>query len=88
MMAALLDRAELVGELRTGFVLGGRRKRNEAELCRPVQSTDDSCRFQPRSLASASSRLPYVGMAAFRPVMSSSLCTWSLTQQMAKRPLP
>jgi tRNA(fMet)-specific endonuclease VapC len=38
-MAALLDRAELVGvstialgELRTGFVLGSRRKRNEAEL--------------------------------------------------------
>lgn len=37
--AALLDRAELVGvstivlgELRTGFVLGGRRGRNEAEL--------------------------------------------------------
>jgi predicted nucleic acid-binding protein len=38
-VAALLDRAELVGvstivlgELRTGFVLGGQRKRNEAEL--------------------------------------------------------
>jgi len=38
-LAELLDRAELVGvstialgELRTGFVLGGRRKRNEAEL--------------------------------------------------------
>lgn len=38
-VATLLDRAELVGistislgELRTGFVLGGRRKRNEAEL--------------------------------------------------------
>lgn len=38
-VAALLDRAEQVGvstialgELRTGFVLGGRRKRNEAEL--------------------------------------------------------
>lgn len=38
-VAALLDRAELVGvsttalgELRTGFVLGGRRQRNEAEL--------------------------------------------------------
>lgn len=38
-VAALLDRAELVGvstialgELRTGFALGGRRKRNEAEL--------------------------------------------------------
>lgn len=38
-LAALLDRADLVGvptvalgELRTGFVLGGRRKRNEAEL--------------------------------------------------------
>lgn len=38
-VAALLDRAELVGvstialgELRTGFLLGGRRKRNEAEL--------------------------------------------------------
>lgn len=38
-VAALLDRAELVGvstialgELRTGFALGGRRNRNEAEL--------------------------------------------------------
>ncbi len=38
-VAALLDRAELVGvptvtlgELRTGFLLGGRRGRNEAEL--------------------------------------------------------
>lgn len=38
-VATLLDSAELVGvstialgELRTGFVLGGRRKRNEAEL--------------------------------------------------------
>ncbi len=38
-VATLLDRAELVGvstialgELRTGFVLGGRRDRNEAEL--------------------------------------------------------
>lgn len=38
-VAALLDRAELVGvptvtlgELRTGFLLGGRRERNEAEL--------------------------------------------------------
>lgn len=38
-MAALLDRAELVGvptvalgELRTGFLLGGRRPRNESEL--------------------------------------------------------
>lgn len=38
-VATLLDQAELVGvstialgELRTGFVLGGRRKRNEAEL--------------------------------------------------------
>lgn len=37
--AALLDRAELVGvptvalgELRTGFLLGGRRRRNETEL--------------------------------------------------------
>lgn len=38
-LAALLDRAELVGvptvalgELRTGFLLGGRRERNESEL--------------------------------------------------------
>jgi tRNA(fMet)-specific endonuclease VapC len=38
-VAALLDRAELVGvpaialgELRTGFLLGGRRRRNELEL--------------------------------------------------------
>lgn len=38
-VAALLDQAELVGmpavalgELRTGFLLGGRRRRNEAEL--------------------------------------------------------
>ena len=38
-VAALLDRAELVGvptvalgELRTGFLLGGRRQRNETEL--------------------------------------------------------
>ena len=38
-LAALLDRAELVGvptvalgELRTGFLLGGRRRRNEVEL--------------------------------------------------------
>lgn len=38
-VAALLDRAELVGvptvalgELRTGFLLGGRRERNETEL--------------------------------------------------------
>jgi predicted nucleic acid-binding protein len=38
-MAALLDQAELVGvstialgELRTGFLLGGRRQRNETEL--------------------------------------------------------
>ena len=38
-VAALLDRAELVGvstvalgELRTGFLLGGRRRRNETEL--------------------------------------------------------
>lgn len=38
-MAALLDQAELVGvstialgELRTGFLLGGRRRRNETEL--------------------------------------------------------
>lgn len=38
-VAALLDQAELVGvstialgELRTGFLLGGRRQRNEAEL--------------------------------------------------------
>jgi len=38
-LAELLDRAELVGvstialgELRTGFLLGGRRRRNEAEL--------------------------------------------------------
>ena len=38
-LTEILDRAELVGvstialgELRTGFVLGGRRKRNEAEL--------------------------------------------------------
>jgi len=38
-LTALLDRAELVGvstvalgELRTGFLLGGRRRRNEAEL--------------------------------------------------------
>ena len=38
-MAALLDRAELVGvstvalgELRTGFLLGGKRRRNETEL--------------------------------------------------------